>query len=125
LVKRGSIVRSLDDSLKEQAMSLGVEIHFRKTIPKEQTTIIATGPITGEIATIAKGITFKTKTNNIALAILNKNAAFKGYSYLLVTDGYGTMCTVVYDHFHLLNNCFIQTKKIFLDLLDLDIKSPH
>jgi flavin-dependent dehydrogenase len=125
LVKRGSIVRSLDHALKEQAMSLGVEIHFRKTTPKEQTNIIATGPITGEIAAIAKGITFKTKTNNIALAILNNNSAFNGYSYLLVADGYGTMCSVVYGHFNLLNYCFIQTKKIFLDLIELDIETPQ
>jgi flavin-dependent dehydrogenase len=124
LVKRGSIVGSLDHALKEQAMSLGVEIHFRKTISKEKANIVATGPITGEIAAIAKGITFKTKTKNIALGVLNNNAAFNGYSYLLVTDGYGTMCTVVYGHFNHLNNCFIQTKKIFMDLLDLDIESP-
>jgi flavin-dependent dehydrogenase len=125
LLKRGTMVGSLDQSLKEQAMNLGVEIHFRKTIPKEKASIIATGPIAGEISAIAKGIIFKTNINNTALAILNNNAAFRGYSYLLVTDGYGTLCTVIFDRFHHLKNCFIQTKKMFLDLLDLNIENPR
>jgi flavin-dependent dehydrogenase len=124
LVKRGSIPGSLDQGLKEQALKLGVNIHFERTMPEEQADIIAIGPNPKEACGIDKGIVFKTKMKDVAICLIDNNAAFKGYSYLLVTNGYGCMCTVLFDKFEKINGCFVETKKIFSNLIDLDMQNP-
>lgn len=73
---------------------------------------------------LAKGIIFKTKLKDTAITLFNNKAAFKGYSYLLVTKGYGCMCAVVLDELGRVNNCFEETKKIFLKMTNLDIQNP-
>ncbi|MBM4241891.1 MAG: NAD(P)/FAD-dependent oxidoreductase [Euryarchaeota archaeon] len=125
LVKRGSVDGSLDQGLKEQALNLGIDIHFGETIPENQVDIIATGPDPAEIFAAAKGIVFKTNMENVAIGLVNDNAAVKGYSYLLVANGHGCMCTVSFDRFKNLNKCFYETKNLFSSLIDLDIQKPH
>ncbi|KYK32776.1 MAG: NAD(P)/FAD-dependent oxidoreductase [Theionarchaea archaeon] len=124
LVKRGSMPGSLDYGLKEQALALGVCIHFGKTIPQDQADIVATGPTFNEIAGIDKGIAFKTTMKDTAVLLLNDKAAYKGYAYLLVTKGYGCMCTVVLDELTSVAHCFEETKNIFSTMMDLGIQEP-
>ncbi len=125
LVKRGSITGSLDQGLKEQALNYGVHIHFNKTIPESGADIIATGPHPREKFAAARGIVFKTDADDMAMALVNKKSAIKGYSYLLVVNGHACMCTVLFDKFENLMACFNETRNIFLNLIDLDIKDPH
>lgn len=124
LVKRGSFPGSLDYGLKEQAHKAGVAIHFGTTIPQEQADIVATGPTSHEVAGIDKGIAFKTTMKDTAVLLLNEKAAYKGYAYLLVTKGYGCMCTVVLETLTYIARCFEETKKIFSAMMDLDIQEP-
>lgn len=118
LVRRGSLEGTLDHGLKEQALDLGVDINFSETIPYDEANIIATGHIPREIFAAARGAVFETDMNDVALALVNDHLAFKGYSYLLVTGGYGTISTVLFHDFHLLNQCFINTNKVFKELTD-------
>jgi flavin-dependent dehydrogenase len=122
LVKRGSKKNTLDQTLKNHAMDLGVNIHFNETIPENESDIIATGPIKSEICAAAKGITFETSSPNLAVGLLNNNAALKGYSYLLIADGQGCMSTVFFKDFNNANSYFEETKKIFNDKFDLNLK---
>lgn len=120
LVRRGSKEETLDTALKKQALDLGVNIHFNKTIPENGADIIATGPIKDKIYAAARGITFKTSSQNTAAALVNNNAALNGYSYLLIADGQGCMATVLFNNFNNISSYFKQTKKIFNDKFDLD-----
>lgn len=124
LVKRGSFAGSLDFGLKEQAIKLGVKIHFSSTIPKEGADIIATGHINDKIAGIVKGIIFKTTMPDTAICILNDKAGYKGYAYLLVTRGYGCMCSVVINKLDKINDCFEETKRMFSQMTDLKMENP-
>lgn len=124
LVKRGNIPGSLDHGLKSQALEAGVEIHFGEIFAPEKADIVATGPIQGEVGAIAKGIIFKTKTKDTAIGILNDKAAYKGYSYLLITKGYGCMCSVVFGELGRINECFEETKKVFSGIIKADIRDP-
>lgn len=124
LVKRGPVTGSFDQGLKEQALESGVTIYFGKTIPRNQADIVATGPTSNEIAGIDKGIVFKTKMKDIAILLLNDKAALKGYAYLLVTRGYGCMCTVVLDTLSSVTTCFKETRRIFLSMVNLDMQEP-
>lgn len=123
LIKRGTGEESLDQGLKAQALDLGVQINFNKTISENKADIIATGPIKDEICAAAKGITFETSSEDpIAVGLVNNNAAFNGYSYLLIANGRGCMSTVLFGDLNNINSCFEESKRIFNDKFDLDLK---
>jgi len=122
LVRRGSKEETLDTALKNQALDLGANIYFNETIPENEADIIATGPIKDKIYAAAKGITFKTSSQNNAVGLVNNNTALNGYSYLLIADGHGCMATVLFNNFNNMNTYFEETKRIFNDKFDLDLK---
>lgn len=124
LVKRGNIIGSLDYGLKSQALEIGAVIRFNETLSPEKADIVATGSILSEVCAVAKGIIFETKLEDTIIALFNDKAAFKGYSYLVVTKGYGCMCTVVLDELWRVNDCFRETKKFFFGMTKLDIQNP-
>ena len=124
LVKRGVEKDTIDYGLKTQAQKLGVKINYNSSLPPEQAQIIATGPNPKKIAAVAQGIVFNTKLSNIAVALINDQAAYFGYSYLLVIDGYGCICSVVFKKLEEITNCFEATKDYFTKSYDLDIQNP-
>ncbi len=124
LVKRGSFPGTIDYGLKEQALKSGVKIHFRKTRPLNKVDIVATGPIFKEIPGIDKGITFKTNAKDKAIVVFDDDLAFEGYAYLLITKGYGCMCTAIANELGKVNECFKKTKSFFVKKFNFSIKSP-
>ena len=124
MVKRGNIKGTLDHGLKQQAKKAGVEIIFNKTIPSDEADIIATGPVFKESFAIDRGIVFKTKSEDKAIILLNDNFAFKGYSYLLITKGYGCMCSVTFDEIEKIEDNISKSKNFFKEKYDFDIKFP-
>lgn len=125
LVKRGSAPGCLDQGLKEQALALGVTIRYNTPLAEADADIVATGPRCRHIFSIAKGIVFRTSMADGAYGLVNDGAAFLGYSYLLVVNGYGCMCTVLFDSFAHIRQCLVETRRIFADLLPLDIRDPR
>ncbi len=121
-VKRGVDDDSLDQALKKQALDHGVHFHFRTALPELEGDVIATGPIVKEIFAVDKGIVFKTDLPDTAIGLVNDRAAYKGYAYLIVTNGYGCMCTVLFDRFDEAANCFEETRRIFRDMIGLQVK---
>ncbi|WP_440953310.1 NAD(P)/FAD-dependent oxidoreductase [Methanococcoides sp. FTZ1] len=125
LVKRGSVPGSLDYGLKEQALQSGVNIRFQEKAPLDKVDIIATGPVKNEVFIAAKGIAFDTSMNDMAIAFVDDRAAYLGYSYLLVTNGSGCMCTVLFDRFNNVGDCLENTKRVFSEMVELDIRNPR
>lgn len=124
LVKRGNFLGTLDYGLKKQAVEGGVNIFFEKTMLKDNADIVATGPIMDETCAIAKGIIFRTKTEDMVIGLLNNEAGYKGYSYLLITKGYGCMCSVVFGELGRINECFEKTMERFNKINKIDIENP-
>ncbi len=124
LVKRGTMKDSLDQGLKKQALERGVSILFNQNADPAGMDIIAIGPSSREIFAIDKGIRFETNMPDMAIAIVNDDAAIKGYSYLLVADGYGCICTVLFSHFYLAESCLQKTLSLLEQCVELDIKNP-
>ncbi|MEW6519260.1 MAG: NAD(P)/FAD-dependent oxidoreductase [Thermodesulfobacteriota bacterium] len=125
LVKRGSATGCLDQGLKEQALAQGVTIRYNTPLAEEEADIVATGPRCRHIFALDKGIVFRTSMADGAFGLVNDRAAFRGYSYLLVVNGYGCMCTVLFDAFADIRQCLAETRRIFADLLPLDIREPR
>jgi flavin-dependent dehydrogenase len=125
LVKRGTEEKSFDQGLKKQALDNGVNIHFEKTAPIADVDIIATGPDPRNKFAVARGLTFKTKHENVAIGLINNYHAFNGYSYLLVSNGCGCIATVLFDGFNDLNKYFKRTLNTFLGNFDLKIEDQQ
>jgi len=124
LVKRGTHPNSLDQGLKKQALDGGVDIFFNQTIPLDEADIVATGPISREIFAVDKGIVFETDLEDANVFLVNDEAAYRGYAYLLVTKGYGCMCTVLFDRFKELDASFEATQSIIRQMFDFEIRNP-
>ncbi|PIS07693.1 hypothetical protein COT78_02335 [Candidatus Berkelbacteria bacterium CG10_big_fil_rev_8_21_14_0_10_43_13] len=121
LVKRGDSQNSLDQGLKKQALSAGVKIYFNSIFKPDEADIVATGPNPARLTVADKGIIFKTKMANTAIAIVNDEFAHKGYSYLLVVDGYACLCSCVFNETETLTDCFNKTKTYFVKKYNLEI----
>jgi flavin-dependent dehydrogenase len=127
VVKRGPMKGSLDYSLMQQALKKGVKIIFNSKATEKDVNIVATGPShKGNIPGIVKGIVFDTKMKNTAVALLNTKAAYLGYAYLLVVDGYGCICTVATtSKSESINNAWDNTFSTFKKMFNLDIANPR
>jgi flavin-dependent dehydrogenase len=123
LVKRGSFCGTIDYGLKAEALKLGVNLHFQRTLSPDKADIVATGPTYRKAEGIVKGIVFNTDAADTAIVVFNNSLAFKGYSYLLVARKYGCICTVVFDEMWRANECFEKTRKYFVRKLDLNVRS--
>lgn len=124
LVKRGQRANTLDQGLKEQALRLGIEIKFGSPISEEAVDIVASGPDPKYIGVIDTGIVFETDADDMAYSMLDDRSSYKGYSYLLITKGYGCMCTVLFDRFPEIYNQFSIVRETFEELTGINIKNP-
>ncbi len=112
LVKRGAFPASLDMGLKEQAQAAGVEIIFNKRFDTANGSgIVGTGPCGVDI--LAAGITFTTSMEDRAVVLFDDAIAPKGYAYLLVNRGCGTLATVMYRDFNREKECFARLEQFF------------
>lgn len=124
LVKRGPMPGTLDIGLKEQALSLGVEIIFNRRLETfTGDAIVGTGPKGADA--VAVGITFTTGMEDQAIVVLDDTIAPKGYAYLLINHGYGTMATVLFREFRKEKEYFKNMKRFFEDNVNLDIKNER
>jgi flavin-dependent dehydrogenase len=99
LVERGPGDRTIDQGLRRQALSLGVDLHLEATCRHlPDGGIVADGPKRADV--IAVGYLFETDAANGAYCALSGRLASKGYAYLLVHAGRGVIATCMFDDFH-------------------------
>jgi hypothetical protein len=115
LVKRGTDPDSLDQAIYRRAQALDIPVRLGKALAPSEADIVATGPNSKKIFVVDVGIKFRTRHEDIAVALVDDKAAFRGYAYLLITRGYGCLCTVLFDRFHELRNQFELAQKIILE----------
>lgn len=122
LVRRGDMPGTLDWGLKEQALALGVEIAFKRRVDSiEGRAIVGTGPKGADA--VAVGMTFNTQMQDRAAVVLDDEIAPKGYAYLLVKQGYGTMAAVLYRDFKKADAYLEKTLAFFTGRMDLDMEN--
>ncbi len=115
LVKRGRAHDTIDQSFKRQALAAGVTIHFGTTASPGSVDIDASGPVGRAPFAVDTGIVFDTDAPDQAVALLNDRAGYKGYSYLLVTNGYGCCCAMTYERFGDVHANFAEARRLLLD----------
>jgi flavin-dependent dehydrogenase len=124
LVKRGTDPDSLDQTLYQAAVRAGVRFNFSQALNIEEAKIVATGPRSREVFAIDTGVHFQTSHENIAVAIVNDQAAYRGYAYLLIINGYGCICTVMFDRFKQIHQHYEHTLSILKKHLSFDMVNP-
>lgn len=123
LVERGPDAGSLDSALLEQALNMGVEVRFNSHIKQFQGTgILATGPKAADA--IAVGYHFDTDMADGCWVICDNNLAPKGYAYLLIWGGKGTVKTCMFSGFKQEKLYVKRTIEAFEKLVGLKMINP-
>ena len=123
LVRRGPGSGTLDTALKQQALSAGVEIRFREPCARlPEGGIVAGGPRAADA--IAIGFTFETDRADAAFGVLSESLAPKGYAYLLICGGRGTVATCLFDDFHREKMYLERTVEFFQRRAGLAMREP-
>lgn len=122
VVKRGLEDDCLDTYLKKRAEECGVKIHFNSKVEKlERGGIVAVGPKAADA--IVVGITFNTSMEDTFSSILDDRLAPKGYTYMLIHNGYGLIASCMFDNFKSEHQRITATIEAYKELFPyLDIK---
>jgi len=124
LISRGAQIGTLDYGLKQQALYKDIPIYFSQTIsvmPKGG--IVTQGPHRADV--IAVGYLFDTDMpDGLYMAVMDELAP-KGYAYLVIWNGRGTLSTCMFDDFHQERVYLQRTKEFFKQKLGLKMNNPR
>lgn len=124
LIQRGNTEKTLDQSLKKQALENGVEIIFNTPVEQNAVDIVATGPsFDGVTDVMAMGYTFNSESKDIFAMIFDDKLAFNGYSYFLIADGHGTIATCIFGKYNKLPEYLDKTFDFLKNNFSFDIKN--
>lgn len=124
LIRRGNGAGCLDAALKQQALDAGVDIHFDETLHHLPTGgIVTQGPRRADA--VAVGYLFETNMADGAYAAISDRLAPKGYAYLLICDGRGTLASCLFDDFHNESRYLERCVEFFTDKVDVKMNNPR
>src|SRR5256712_732952 len=123
-VRRGAGEGTLDSSLKAQALARGIEIRFAEAgRPLPERGVVAQGPRGSDA--IAVGYIFATHAADGAFGAMSDALAPKGYAYLLMTQGRGTVASCMFDDFHNRSTYLERTVAFFRENVGFDMQNPQ
>ena len=94
VVERGTDEHCIDQGFKRMATTAGAKIYYNSKVDPNDCDIIAAGP--KESSAIAFGEIFHPAHPNHVAFQLNDKLAPGAYSYLIVIDGVGLICTCLW-----------------------------
>jgi flavin-dependent dehydrogenase len=125
VLRRGAHPGTLEQGLLEQALAAGVSVHLRSRKTASEVDIIATGPDPKRRFCIETGIRFRTGAPDMAVALIDEAAAPRGYAYLLVRDGIGCLCAVLFDRFSQALHCLERSRQVLEPFVGGDVREPE
>jgi len=94
VVERGTAAHTIDQGFKRMALKSGANIIYNSRKNAEGCKIVAAGP--KESSAVAFGEIFQTDHPNIVTFQLNDRLAPGAYSYMIIIDGIGLICTCLW-----------------------------
>ena len=94
IVERGTSEHTIDQGFKRMAIAAGAKIHYKSRVKENDCQIIACGP--KGTSAVAYGEIFSTSHPNHIAFQLNDKLAPGAYSYLIIIDGVGLICTCLW-----------------------------
>lgn len=124
MLERGPGPNTLDSALLKQAQSLGVEVRFNSRLKSiTGQGIMAGGPKAADA--ISAGYHFKTDMEDGYWVICDDEVAPKGYAYLLVMSGIGTVKSCLFEDFKNKKQYVERTVAAFENLVGLEMQDPQ
>ncbi|WP_297528709.1 NAD(P)-binding protein [Thiohalobacter sp.] len=124
LLRRGPGPGTLDAALKAQALAAGAELRFGDTVSRlPQGGIVTEGPHRADA--IAAGWLFETDMADAAYAAISDRLAPKGYAYLLIQGGQGTLASCLFDDFHREREYVARVEAFFRARVGLVMRNPR
>ncbi len=124
LIRRGNRPGCLDHALKAQALAVGVDLRFNHAVRRlPRGGIVTEGPHRADA--IAAGYLFETDLADGAYAVVSDALAPKGYAYLLIWNGRGTLASCMFQDFHRSHECVARTVAFFEAQLGLRMHAPR
>jgi flavin-dependent dehydrogenase len=122
LVRRGPSPGTLDTALLQQALALGVDVHFGETVRSPpRAALVGSGPRRADV--IAVGMVFETDMADASYACLNESLAPGGYGYLLVNGHRATLATCMFKSFPNARHYLRRTLEFFQQRLSFSVKN--
>jgi len=122
LVERGPAKGTLDSAMLSEALALGVEVRFNSRLTRfTGPGVLAIGPRAADV--IAVGYHFETDMQNGFWVICDDELAPKGYAYLLVWNGRGTVKSCMFSGFKQERTHVELTVKAFEKLVGLTMRN--
>jgi flavin-dependent dehydrogenase len=97
LVSRGPDESSLEAALLRRARDAGADVRLGTSFPPGCVDLDATGPSSSRRVCMEAGIKFRTRSPDLAAALVVRSATPAGYAYLLIRSGVGSLCVVRFD----------------------------
>lgn len=124
LVRRGSGAGCLDRDLLRQAIEAGVEVCFEDRVGAIRgEAVLAIGPRLADA--IAVGYVFETSMPDGAWLALDDRLAPRGYAYLLVRAGRGTVASCMFTGFKRQAKHVERTVAFFSECAGLEMRNPR
>ncbi len=124
LVQRGGQAGSLEQGLLDQAISLGVEVRFSdRAASIEGPAVSGIGPRSADA--IAAGYVFQTDQAGGNYIAFDNRLAPKGYAYLLIHNGRGTLASCMFSGFKNQAVHVERSVEFFENKTGLKMKSPR
>ncbi len=124
LIERGPGSTTLDTALLKQAIDLGVDVRFNSRLRRVAAKgVLAAGPRVADA--IAVGYHFDTAMANGYWVICDDTLAPKGYAYLLVMNGRGTVKSCMFADFKQEKIYVQRTLEAFQRLVGLHMENPR
>lgn len=124
LVRRGAAAGTLDDALRKQAVAAGVDLRFGEMVTHlPEGGVVAHGPHRADA--VAVGYVFESDLADGAFGAVSDDLAPKGYAYLLVAGGRGTVATCLFDDFHQEKTYIQRTVDFFRERVGLRMSNPR
>jgi len=102
-----------------------VNVRFGTSCPRGTADVEATGPRGRAPFAIDTGIVFETDAPDCAVALLNDEIAPGGYAYLLITQGYGCCCTMLFDDFRSIHDRFARAREALIERRGIIVRNPR
>jgi flavin-dependent dehydrogenase len=124
LLRRGDAAGTLDRALLDQARAAGAEVRFNDRVKNTSgNMVLAGGPRRADI--IAVGHVFDTTMADGAWLAFGADLAPKGYAYLLVHAGRGTIASCMFTGFRNQAQHLAATVAYFTRHAGLQMQNPH
>ncbi|HEY7574941.1 MAG TPA: NAD(P)/FAD-dependent oxidoreductase, partial [Thermoanaerobaculia bacterium] len=121
LVRRGAGAGTLDQSLKQQALAAGATIRFGHAPPRLPEPCLRT-PGPGRCDALDVGYVFETDMPDGVFAALSERLAPKGYAYLLVCRGWGTVASCLFEDYGNAREYRERTRRFFEERVGLRMR---